>query len=366
MNETNPAVRNAVILIPSLEPDERLPAYIRELEQSGFGLIVVVDDGSGENYQPVFREVAEIPRTTVLRHEVNRGKGVALKTGYRHIMGLAETYRTVITADSDGQHTVLDCIRLAEKVADGQKALYLGSRDFNLPDIPPKSRTGNRITSTVFKLLYGQWLPDTQTGLRAFRREELPFMAEVEGERYEYEMKVLIACSRARIPIIPVPIETIYENENEGTHFHPIRDSFRIYKVILGSFVKFMASSLTCVAIDQGIFNLLNLAVFANGTAKSGKIILISTVIARVISACVNFLLNRKLVFKDKGQAGKAFLRYVVLSVAIMLASAGGTWLLGMTGMSSTVAKLITDTLLYFASYRFQERWVFRGDEQHG
>ena len=179
-------------------------------------------------------------------------------------------------------------------------------------------------------------------------------------------MKVLIACSRARIPIIPVPIETIYENENEGTHFHPIRDSFRIYKVILGSFFKFMASSLTCVAIDQGIFNLLNLAVFANGTAKSGKIILISTVIARVISACVNFLLNRKLVFKDKGQAGKAFLRYVVLSVAIMLASAGGTWLLGMTGMSSTVAKLITDTLLYFASYRFQERWVFRGDEQHG
>ena len=156
MNETNPAVRNAVILIPSLEPDERLPAYIHELEQSGFGLIVVVDDGSGENYQPVFREVAEIPRTTVLRHEVNRGKGVALKTGYRHIMGLAETYRTVITADSDGQHTVRDCIRLAEKVADGQKALYLGSRDFNLPDIPPKSRTGNRITSTVFKLLYGQ------------------------------------------------------------------------------------------------------------------------------------------------------------------------------------------------------------------
>ena len=86
MNETNQAVRDAVILIPSLEPDERLPAYIHELEQSGFGLIVVVDDGSGENYQPVFREVAEIPRTTVLRHEVNRGKGVALKTGYRHIM----------------------------------------------------------------------------------------------------------------------------------------------------------------------------------------------------------------------------------------------------------------------------------------
>ena len=157
MSEINEAVRHAVILIPSLEPDERLPAYIRELEQNGFGRIVVVDDGSGEKYRHIFREVGDIPRTTVLHHEVNQGKGVALKTGYRFIQTLDESYTGVITADSDGQHTVKDCIRLAEKLADGKQALYLGSRDFNLPDIPPKSRSGNRITSTVFRLLYGQW-----------------------------------------------------------------------------------------------------------------------------------------------------------------------------------------------------------------
>ena len=360
MNETNQAVRNAVILIPSLEPDERLPAYIRELEQSGFGLIVVVDDGSGEDYQTIFREVAEIPHTTVLRHEVNRGKGVALKTGYRHILELPDTWRTVITADSDGQHTVRDCIRLAEKVADGRKALYLGSRDFDLPDIPPKSRSGNRITSAVFKVLYGQYLPDTQTGLRAFRKEELPFMIDVEGERFEYEMKVLIACRRAGIPIIPITIKTIYENENEGTHFHPIRDSIRIYKVILGSFLRFMASSLCCVVLDQGVFNLLNLAVFANGDKKNASVILICTVIARVISATVNFLLNRKVVFGSKGNAGKSFVRYIILAVIIMLLSAGGTWVLGLSGMSSTIAKLIVDTLLYFVSYRVQQQWVFK------
>jgi dolichol-phosphate mannosyltransferase len=127
-----------------------------------------------------------------------------------------------------------------------------------------------------------------------------------------------------------------------------------------------MAASLASVVVDQGIFNLLNLAVFANGAAKDAKIILICTIIARVISATVNFLLNRKLVFEDKGHAGKAFLRYVILATAIMLLSAGGTWLLGQTGMSSTVAKLITDTLLYFVSYRVQERWVFKGEKQHG
>ena len=356
------AAEQAVILIPSLEPDERLPAYIRKLKEGGFAHIVVIDDGSGDAYRPIFDEVDAVEDTVVLRHEVNKGKGVALKTGYQWIMENLPDITGVITADADGQHTVPDCLHLAEQLEKGEKALYLGSRDFNLDNVPPKSKSGNKITSALFKLMYGQYLPDTQTGLRAFRKEELPFMMDVEGERYEYEMKVLIACSRARIPMIPITIETIYEDDNKGTHFHPIRDSWRVYKVLFGSFFKFMASSLSCWALDQGLFNLLNLAVFANGEKKSATLILVSTVIARVVSATVNFLINRKYVFGERGKAGKSFLKYVALCVAIMLLSAGGTWLLSQTGMSSTVAKLIVDALLYFLSYRFQERWVFKED----
>ena len=362
----NHAAEQAVILIPSLEPDERLPAYIQKLKEGGFAHIVVIDDGSGAEYQSVFEEIDAVKDTVVLHHEVNRGKGVALKTGYRYIMEHLPDITGVITADADGQHSVADCLNLAGQLEKGERALYLGSRDFNLENVPPKSRSGNKITSAIFKLLYGQYLPDTQTGLRAFRREELPFMAEVEGERYEYEMKVLIACSRARIPMVPITIETIYENENEGTHFHPVRDSWRIYKVILGSFIRFMASSLSCWVLDQGLFNLLNLAVFANGDRKSGKIILLCTVIARVISATVNFLINRKYVFGERGKIGKSFIRYAVLCIVIMLLSAGGTWLLSSIGLSSTIAKLITDALLYFASYRLQERWVFKEEVPNG
>lgn len=360
------AAEEAVILIPSLEPDERLPAYLRALKASGFGHIVVVDDGSAESYQPIFREAETVEDTVVLHHEVNQGKGIALKTGYRYIMENLENISGVITADADGQHAVADCVHLAEQLRKGERALYLGSRDFTLDHVPPKSRQGNRITSVVFKLLYGQYLPDTQTGLRAFRREELPFMIGVEGARYEYEMKVLIACTRSRIPIIPVKIETIYENANEGTHFHPVRDSVRIYKVIFGSFFKFMASSLICVLIDQGIFNLLNLAVFRNGAAKQGQIILLCTAVARLASATANFLLNRRFVFGKQGKAGKSFIRYAVLCIGIMLMSAGGTWGLSLLGINSTLAKLITDTLLYFVSYRFQERWVFKGERMNG
>ena len=306
--------------------------------------------------------MAEIPHTTVLRHEVNRGKGVALKTGYRHILELPDTWRTVITADSDGQHTVRDCIRLAEKVADGRKALYLGSRDFDLPDIPPKSRTGNRITSMVFRLLYGHWLPDTQTGLRAFRREELPFMAEVEGDRYEYEMKVLIACARAGIPMIPVTIETIYENGNEGTHFHPIRDSWRIYKVILGSFFRFMGSSLICVLIDQVAAFILREWLLPGWGVPAGSLwnVNISGWGARLISSVVNYTLNKNLVFRQKGKGRNTAWKYALVCVVVICISNLGVWLLGKIGVAGWAAKLMMDTALYFLSYRLQQAWVFR------
>ena len=359
----NIAAEKAVILIPSLEPDDRLPAYIRRLKEGGFAHIVVVDDGSSDSFRPVFEEAAAVDDTVVLRHEVNQGKGVALKTGYRYIMDHLDDITGVITADADGQHTVEDCLKLAEELEKGERALYLGSRDFNLEFIPPKSRAGNKITSAIFRLLYGKYLPDTQTGLRAFRKEELPFMTEVEGNRYEYEMKVLIACSRAGIEMIPVPIETIYENNNEGSHFHPFRDSWRIYKVILGSFFKFMASSLICWAVDQGLFNLLNKIILNNADDASAPTVFISKVIARVISATLNFNLNRNFVFGKNGKAKKSFLRYVILCVCILLLSAGGTMLLSMAGLNSTFASMLVDLLLYFVSYRVQERWVFKGEK---
>ena len=363
-----PDARKAVILIPSLEPDERLPAYIQKLSESGFGHIVIVDDGSSEAYQPIFKEVEGVDRAVVLHHDVNHGKGVALKTGYKYILDNLPDVAGVITADADGQHTVPDCIRLAEEIGKGEKALYLGSRDFSLENIPPKSRSGNKITSVVFKLLYGQYLPDTQTGLRAFRREELPFMINVEGDRFEYEMKVLIACSRAGIPMIPVTIETIYENENKGTHFHPIKDSWKIYKVILGSFFKFMGASIISFLADHLLFNLFSGWLFPLlGIHLSVSLPLgihldntsLANYTARLFSAILNFRLNKDMVFKVRGSKGAGW-RYALVAVGIVILSTLGIKGLGKLGMAPWLAKVIVDTLLYFVSYRVQQQWVFK------
>lgn len=354
----------AVMLIPSLEPDERLPAYVEALLARGFAHVVIVDDGSSEKYQPIFSRMAEMEGCTVLHHEVNRGKGAALKTGYAHIASAFPEACGVITADADGQHAVEDCWRLAEALCQGKDELYLGSRDFSLPHVPKKSRYGNKITSCVFKVLYGQWLPDTQTGLRAFPAARLEFMQQVTGDRFEYEMNVLIACARAGIAMVPVTIETIYENDNSGSHFHPFRDSYRIYKVLLGNFIMFMGASIVSFLIDNGVFALMENLVLVN--MGDGREIL-STLIARVVSAPCNFLLNKNFVFKAKGNS-KTFIRYVILAVGLLLASAVGVELivklLNFAPALASIVKLVVDTLLYFVSYRIQHRWVFPEEDK--
>ncbi len=304
-----PNPSSAVILIPSLEPDHRLPDYAAALIARGFTRLVVVDDGSSQACQPIFGQLSAMPGVTVLHHDVNHGKGVALKTGYAWIRDHLPDISGVITADADGQHTVEDCWRLAEALSENKRALYLGSRDFNQPHVPARSSFGNKTTSMVFWALYGQYLQDTQTGLRAFRREELPFMLNIAGERYEYEMNVLIACARAGMPMLPLTIETVYENNNEGSHFHPVRDSIRIYRVILGSFIRFMGASLASFLIDQGAFAVMEHLVLANVGWTLNVIQLVSTVTARLISAPCNFLMNRSLVFRFKQDTRSAALK---------------------------------------------------------
>lgn len=352
------SLKNTVILIPSLEPDERLPKYVTELLENGFGHVVVIDDGSSAVTQPIFDRIAEIPGTAVLHHEVNKGKGAGLRTGYRYVLESIPEATGIITADADGQHAVKDCITLAEKLEEYDRILLLGSRDFSLPDVPKKSRYGNRITSAVFKLLYGVWLPDTQTGLRAFKRCDLAFMADVEGDRYEYEMNVLIACARAGIPMKPVTIDTIYENDNAGSHFHPFRDGWRIYKVIFGNFFRFAASSILCWMIDQGLFNLLYWVLLKNAVPQQ-SLEIVCTYAARAVSAVINYFLNRNIVFKSGVSIKKTLRRYIVLCVSI--ATVSGLCVAGLekVGINPSLAKIVVDMILYLVSYRFQQNWVF-------
>lgn len=357
------------VLIPSLSPDEKLPAYVKELLAADFGLILVVDDGSAPEYQPIFAEIAGWDRCAVTHHEVNRGKGAALRTGFAYIKEKT-ALRGVLTADSDGQHTVPDTLKLAAELGKKEE-LLLGSRDFsrNNPNVPPKSRFGNRMTSGVFRVLYGKWLPDTQTGLRAFDRDLIDFMLSVSGDRFEYEMNMLIQCSAKKIPMRPVTIETIYHEENKGTHFHPIRDSWRIYKLLLGSFFRYSAASILSFLVDYVVLSLLMFWAFAGSEYSFINILgiqfsfraLVAAPIARLCSAPVNFLLNRNYVFRvgsDRGAVG----RYIVLAVCALAVTTVVFAFLDQyvsTAFLHILLKIVIDVAMYVINYRIQKAWVF-------
>ena len=200
-----------VVVIPALQPDQRLVSYARLLLARGFARLVVVDDGSGPDHAAIFDAVAALPGATVLRHEVNRGKGAALKMAFAHLRETLDQPAVIVTADSDGQHAEADVENVAHCLEERlpARALVLGTRDFGKENVPFKSRAGNRITSVCFRLACRVKLPDTQTGLRAFSSELLSEMLKIEGDRYEYEMRMLSYAAHHGIALIQCPIETV-------------------------------------------------------------------------------------------------------------------------------------------------------------
>lgn len=371
----NEHAKDVAILIPSYQPEGKLPPYVQALREAGFAKIVVVDDGSGGKYSAIFDGLKTPGDDTVqvIRYEPNHGKGFALRTGMRYLSDECPEIAFVITADSDGQHTVPDTLRMADALHEDGSGLILGSRDFAQANVPAKSRMGNRITTAVFHALYGQRIGDTQTGLRGYSRTLLARFLETKGDRYEYEMNQLIDCSIDKIPVRALPIETVYENNNEGSHFDPVRDSWRIYRVIFGRFARFIAVSLICFCVDYGIYLLLNNLLRSHVPSLDAYVtflpmrviarIAVAALLARVVSSVLNFFMNKNLVFSNKAGFRGTFLRYVctvvlVVGISAWLTSSLHVWF----GWSDNLVKMPVDIALFFLSYYLQRRWVFGGE----
>ncbi|MED3662197.1 glycosyltransferase family 2 protein [Ureibacillus sp. FSL K6-8385] len=220
------------VIIPALNPARELIDYIYDLLDRNVSQVVVVNDGSISSCIPVFHQIARIQNCTVLTHEQNKGKGRALKTAFEYVMNHCNVHG-VITADADGQHSVQDVVKIAKKLMDHQDSILLGVRDFGQNNVPARSYIGNKITSFLFKSLFKIDLQDTQSGLRGIPINLLPSLLTLEGERYEYEMNMLIVAAKRNIPIKQIPIQTIYINKNESSYYQPIRDSLKIFSMIV-------------------------------------------------------------------------------------------------------------------------------------
>lgn len=350
---------NIPVIIPTYDPSEKLLEVAAGLISAGFEHIIIVNDGSREECAPIFRRAAELPQCVVLRHEINRGKGRGLKTAFSYALEHFPDSPGVVTTDDDGQHAPGDIYRCAQKMSETGRAV-LGVRDFSGSNVPPKSRFGNNATRLVFRLLCGIKISDTQTGLRALPMSYLPPLVRLGGERFEYETNMLLEMKRLALPFDELQIQTIYNDHNRGTHFHPFRDSIKIYAVIF----RFMLSSGVCSLIDLGLFTLINLLTARLHGLDEGLRILIATAGARVVSSLVNFLLNRSRVFRSGADIRCSIVRYYILCVAQLTVSAlcvrGLSALFGAgADLWQTVIKIVTDTVLFFVSFGIQRDWVY-------
>ncbi len=374
--EMNGDFSKVVAVIPSLRPDDKLLTVVKSLFEEGFRRVIVVDDGSGDAYRERFERCAALSGVTLLTHPVNRGKGAAIKTAFAYILEKMKNFSGAITVDGDAQHCPEDCRRCAEAMIKDDRVV-LGVRDFSGAAVPKRSRMGNRTTSLVFKIFCGMKLSDTQTGLRAFPADILPKMLETRGERYEYETQMLLDFKTYKIPYEEIVIRTVYIEDNNGSHFRAVRDSFRIYRMIFGHFVKYSAMSVISYfiewAIMSGVLLLLNNATERTLLQRTA----IAFLCARAVSSVFNFVVNYKLVFKAKCSMLRALYKYYALCVPL---AAIGLFLnlLGVKGVSvwgflpeaveeyaQLVIHPLVQMILFVVTYGLQREWVYRTDAAH-
>lgn len=336
-----------IALIPAYMPEMILVEITKQLSNSGF-TIVIIDDGSGEKYKPIFDAVRKY--AYVISYSENRGKGYALKIGFEYMLNRFGRSVVVVTLDADGQHRIPDVIKISKASENNPGKLILGSRKFS-GKVPFKSKFGNSITRFVFSIAARTDVFDTQTGLRAFSGDMLSTLIGIKGERYEYEMNMLLEMSKLGNQIIEIPIDTVYINNNSSTHFNPVSDSAKIYKQIL----RFSASSIISFLCDFLVYSLL---IFFGGG------IILSNAAARLISGSINFTMNRKLVFKSKEKPIISAIKYIVLAAIILI---GNTVLLSvftnLLFMNKYVSKLVTELVFFILSFTIQKLFVFKNKE---
>ncbi|MGF7049975.1 putative flippase GtrA [Paenibacillus sp. DS2015] len=334
------------ILIPAFQPDKRLIHLIIQLKDLSNVNIIVVDDGSGEHYREIFKSV-EAYGCTVLTHDTNRGKGRALKTGFHYLKEMNE-HGSVICADSDGQHLPMDIMKISHALNESEHKFVLGSRRFN-GKVPFRSRFGNTITRKVYSVTTGIKVHDTQTGLRGFAAPMLDWLCQIPGERFEYEMNMLLRAQKEGYSIHEIFIDTVYLEHNKSSHFRPLVDSIKVYLPIL----LFSGSSVLSAIIDFALLILIQ---------QFTDNLFFSVLVARICSSIFNYTMNRNFVFSQGNRSSihKSMPKYFTLVMIVLLLNYGFLYVYHEgIGIPLIVAKLLTEASIFLFSYWAQRKYVY-------
>ena len=337
------------VLIPAFQPDDFLCQVISEIREFSLPTLIV-DDGSGKEYAPVFEKALSLG-AEVIHFTSNRGKGAALKSGFKYLKELG--YDAAITADADGKHTSEDIINVSNTLRKNPNSLIIGTR--NLASLPLQYKTVNATTARLFRSLYGTSVTDTQSGLRGIPLKNTDRLLKLRGEHYEYEMNMLINYPKLFDELIEIQIETIYVEGNPSSHFRPIYDNAKIYAVLLKSMPKFLFSSFSSFCIDY--------LLFAFFIGLTGGRAVFSTIFARLFSGCFNFTVNRFLVFGNA--KSYTLIKYLILAGSILTVNCLLISIAtGLFNIPPLIAKVIIEVTMYFVNFTLQNRFA-QGKTKH-
>ncbi|MCP3873975.1 MAG: glycosyltransferase [Desulfobacteraceae bacterium] len=335
-----------VVVIPAYQVDKRLITLVDQLLKEAYPLIVVVNDGSDADCDPIFKSLDKKDHVTVLHHAANLGKGQALKTAFNYVLLEKADNMGVVTVDADGQHLSTDVLKISHNMAKNPDSLCLGFREFK-GKIPLRSRIGNVLTKLIFRFLIGKKIMDTQTGLRAIPIGFLPQLLQIKSTRYEFELEILVIACQQKIEIMQIPIETIYEKNNPTSHFNPLFDSIKIYFV----FIRFLSASIIASLFDMMIFSI---------GFFFCEDVFISIVLGRLGGAALNFSMVKTIVFHSKRDVFTELAKYSALVIFLMLISY--TLILNLINLlhiNPYIAKIGAETLLFLASFGIQRVFIF-------
>lgn len=348
---------NKIALVPAYKPDDTMLEVLKGLSDNSFTTIVV-NDGSGSEYDGVFKKASKYAE--VLSLSENQGKGCALKYGTKYIRDNFKPPYTVVTIDADGQHRVEDACKIADICIMNPDELVIGKRNLKLEGTPLRSKVGNNITHFGFRQATLTHLNETQTGLRAFSDRNIDSVIDVKGSRYEYEMIVLMTLARKGVHITEVDIETVYEDGNSSSHFDPFPDSVRIYWSIL----KFAWPATICFVIDLLVFSVCfvrfeGFNLWTSGVLSGFELlymIFICNLIARVISTAADLVINKRVLFKKAHSKPKVILLYILLLVAVFAVDTAIVAGLAFIGVIPFVGKIISMLLITWLSRILQTK----------
>lgn len=341
---------NNIVIIPSLEPNENIIKLIEELKNLNFANIIIVNDGSNRHYDHIFDKLKSLG-CIIITHKKNIGKGESLKDGIKYASKYFDK-KGYITADGDYQHLPTDILKVASELENNQNKILLGVRNFKNKNVPLKSRFGNKFSSIFFKLQTGIALEDTQTGLRGIPKEYTKLALEAEGKRYDYEMNFLRKVALNKIELKEVEIETIYNDQNKGSHFKTVSDAILIYKELIHCII----NSLLSATLDIALFAIL-VNTFLGATALY---IAIANITARLLSGVFNFFVNSKIAFKSKEKMYKQIYRYITLFIAQLIVSSLLIAILSTIPINIVIIKIFIDITIFVVNYFIEKRFIFK------